>query len=182
MRKINSVLSIVIIVLFLLHMIMGSLLLLGIIPYIGAIMGTLPHLLGTAIFAHIIIGAKLGIDTLYAMKKSGVGYFSENKLFWVRRISGGAVLLFMILHASLFVRISHSGEYYPKLFDLPQLICSILFFISLMLHIASNIRPLVIALGAGKAETKIGSAAVILAILLLFAAVAFIYYFVRCQL
>ncbi|MBQ9382689.1 MAG: pilus assembly protein PilX [Ruminiclostridium sp.] len=179
MRKINAVLSIVMLALFLLHIIVGSLQLFGLMPGGSAVMQVLAWALVSAVAAHIVIGIKLTFDTLSAVKRSGTGHFSENKLFWARRISGFAVMLFMVSHIFVFMGSGSGGSFRLNLFDIPQLVCSLLFVLSLLVHIICNIRPLLLGLGVGKARRYIGDAAFVLSVLLLAAGAAFVVYFVR---
>lgn len=179
MRRSNAILGIVISALFLLHIIIGSLQLAELIPGGNAVMQAGSWLLIAAVIAHTVIGIKLTFDTLTAIKKSGAGYFRENKLFWIRRISGFAVMLFIAAHIILFMGHGSGGAFRLNLFDLPQLMMSILLVLSVMLHIVTNIRPLMIAFGARGAKDFIADMAVILSVLLLASGIAFVVYFVR---
>lgn len=179
MRKLNLFLSISIIVLFLFHIIVGSLQLFGLIPGGNAVMKILAWVLVTAVCLHIVIGVKLTADTLVAIKRSGKGYFRENKLFWVRRISGFAIIFFLVSHVFVFVGSNINGAFRLNLFDVPQLICSLLFVVSLLVHIISNIRPMLLGFGAGKARELIGDAVFVFSVLLLVSGAAFAVYFVR---
>jgi succinate dehydrogenase/fumarate reductase cytochrome b subunit len=165
--------------LFLLHIIVGSLQLFGLMPGGNAVMQALAWVLVSTVCVHIVIGIKLTIDTLSAMKRSGAGYFKENKLFWARRISGFAVMLFMVSHIFVFMGSSSGGAFRLNLFDVPQLVCSVLFVLSLLLHIITNIRPLMTALGAGKARHFIEDSVFVISVLLLASGAAFAVYFVR---
>ncbi|MBQ9385061.1 MAG: pilus assembly protein PilX [Ruminiclostridium sp.] len=179
MRKINAVLSIVMLALFLLHIIVGSLQLFGLMPGGNAVMQVLAWVLVSTVAAHIVIGIKLTFDTLIALKRSGAGYFSENKLFWTRRMSGFAVMLFMVSHIFKFMGSSTGGAFRLDLFDVPQLVCSVLLVLSLLVHIVSNIRPLLLGFGAGKPRELIGDSAFVISILLLISGAGFVVYFVR---
>ena len=179
MRKINAVLSIAMLALLLLHIIVGSLQLFGLMPGGNAVMQVLAWVIVSTVAAHIIIGIKLTFDTLSAMKKSGAGYFRKNKLFWARRISGFAVMLFLVSHIFVFAGSSSGGAFRLNLFDVPQLVCSVLLVLSLIMHIVSNIRPMLLGFGAGKARELIGDAAFVFSVLLLVSGAAFAVYFVR---
>ncbi len=179
MRKINAILGMVIFALFLLHIIIGSLQLSGLIPGGNIVMKAGSWLLIAAVGVHTVIGIKLTVDTLTAIKKSGASYFRENKLFWIRRISGLAVMFFIAAHIMLFMGHGSGGAFRLNVFDLPQLIMSILLVISVLVHIVTNIRPLMIALGSRGAKDFIADMAVIFSVLLLVSGAAFVVYYVR---
>ena len=100
MRKLNAVLSMLILVLFILHAVFGSFQILGIG---NTALKLLAWVSVCLIIVHTVIGIKLTWDTLRIQKKNGVSYFRENKLFWVRRISGFAVMLFIAAHIFVFM-------------------------------------------------------------------------------
>ncbi len=173
MRKLNAVLSITVLAFFLLHMIAGSLLMLGLIPYSRVLQHTLSGLLGLAVTAHAVVGLKLTFDTAAAIKKSGASYWRENLLFWTRRVSGLAVLLFMVPHIIIFA--NETGD--PGNFDAVKPICMIIFALSLLLHIVTNIRPLTAGLGKLSSGKTLMLSALVISFLLLAAGAAFIVYF-----
>ena len=179
MRKFNAILGIAIFALFLLHIIVGSLQLTGLIPGGNVFMQAGSWLLITAVCVHTAIGIRLTADTFTAVKKSGASYFRENKLFWIRRISGFAVMLFIAAHVILFMGHGSGGAFRLNLFDVPQLIMSILLVLSVLLHIVTNIRPLMLAFGARSGKEFIADMAVIFSVLLLVSGAAFAVYFVR---
>ena len=177
MRKINSVISMALVALFLIHAVAGGFMIAGIIsipPFMKAVSWTLAAL--TVI--HIAIGIKLTADTLIACKKSGVSYFKENKLFWARRISGFAAVAFMIVHVLIFnaasavpFRLNYFGEL--------QLVSQILMVIAVAVHVITNVNPLIISLGIKGLRKFAVDILVILAVILLFAGIAFIIYYLR---
>ena len=179
MRKFNAILGPVILAFFLLHIIIGSLQLTGLTPGGNTVMQIGAWLLIAAVGAHTVIGIKLTVDTLAAIKRSGASYFRENKLFWIRRISGFAVMLFIAAHIILFMGHGSGGAFRLNVFDVPQFIMSVLLVLSVLLHIVTNIRPLMIALGSRSAKEFIADIAVVFSVLLLFSGIAFVVYFVR---
>ena len=179
MRKFNAVLSISILVLFLIHMIVGSFQLFGFMPGGIAVMYAVTDTMLLGVVVHMVIGIKLTIDTLKAQKKAGVSYFRENALFWTRRISGFALMLFIAAHIVIFSGKGEGSGFRLNLFDVPQLLCSVLMVASLILHIVTNIRPLMIALGARSFGKFLADAGIVLSVVLLAAAAAFVVYFIR---
>ena len=68
-----------------------------------------------------------------------------------------------------------------SLFEVPQLITQILLVLSLVLHIITNIRPLMISLGMKSYKELVLDLALILSIILLFAGAGFTVYYFRWQ-
>ena len=88
-------------------------------------------------------------------------------------------MFFIAAHIMLFMGHGSGGAFRLNVFDLPQLIMSILLVISVLVHIVTNIRPLMIALGSRGAKDFIADMAVIFSVLLLVSGAAFVVYYVR---
>ena len=86
MRKLNAIVSLLLIILFLIHTIAGSFQMMKIIPGGNELMKDLSYFMLFMIGVHILIGTKLTIDSVKIGKKSGKFYFRENAVFWTRRI------------------------------------------------------------------------------------------------
>ena len=177
MRKINAILGPIMIILLLIHGIWGSLQLTSLTPGGAVLRSILSWIMVAAVALHIIIGIRLTVDTLIAIKKSGAAYFKGNEQFWIARISGLALLIFIIYHMCVFI--TPGGEIFRlNAFTGVQLAGHILLVLSLILHLAVNIKPLCIALGI--TSRKYGKdIVIILSVLLLVCAGAFIFYFLR---
>ena len=175
MRKLNAILSIVVLAVFVLHMAVDSLLMIGVINDYPVLQNSLSWLLLIVVAAHTVIGIKLTADTFASMKKSGVSYMNDNLLFWTRRISGFAVMLFIVLHMAIFI--NGNGE--KEIFDTFGLICSILFILSLILHIVTNIRPLISGLGKQCTGISISLTAFVFSLTVLASGAAFVIYYVK---
>ena len=173
MRKWNAVLTAAILLLFLAHAVFGSVLLIG--PYTKAAKA-LAHPLATLIVIHIILGVKLTADTLRVWKKTGVSYFSENRLFWARRISGLAIMVLMLFHLGAFGRMVN-GVYEMIPFSPPRLAAELLLVFSLAVHVTANVRPMLISLGVRRLKGAAGGILFVLSLLLLVATAAFILYY-----
>lgn len=177
MRKWNTIISIFIIILFLIHVIAGSFQLMKIIPGGNELMKNLSYFMLFLLAVHIIIGTKLTIDSIIIGRKSGRFYFKENALFWIRRITGFAMILLIVCHVVLF---TSKGEVFRlNNFDEVQLIFSILLVFTLLVHILANIRPLLIAFGFAGLRLYVKDVLLVLAIILLISAVAFVIYYLR---
>ncbi len=175
MRKFNTVLTAVIMVLFLIHAILGSFQMLG---TGNTVAKWLSWLSAGLVGVHMIIGVKLTADTLRAQKRSGAVYFRENLLFWSRRISGFAVMVLLMFHFTAFGY--YVGEAYRlRWFDTGRLVTQILLVLTLAVHIISNVRPMMIALGIKSLKEWAGDILFVLSVILLFAAAGFIVYYLR---
>ena len=179
MRKLNSVLAMGTVVLFLVHAAVGGLQLAGLLPGGSRVMTILAWAMVAFIALHTLIGIKLTADTLSAMRKSGAGYFRENKLFWVRRISGAAVMLFIVSHIVLFMGETYGGVFGLSLFDGVRLAGQILLVLSAAVHIITNIKPMMISFGIKNGRELSIDILLILSGVLVLAGAGFVVYYIR---
>lgn len=181
MRRANAVLTSLIMILFLIHMIWGSLELAGLTKGGNNLFSFLSCSMVVLIVIHVAISFKMTLDTIRVWKKSGVSYWRENRIFWVRRISGLALMLFMAIHVYIFSGQRLDGTYLLHFFGIMELLSQILMVVSLLVHLLTNIRPLKIAFGIEDRTNLRTDLLLVLAILLLLSAVAFAIYYVRWQ-
>ncbi len=175
MRKWNALLSILILALFLVHGILGAYMLTGI--------GTtavkpLAWVLFVLIGLHTAIGIRLTADTVRAARRAGVFYFRENKLFLVRRISGFAIMLFLALHLTAF-GYNTAGGYRLRPFGTFRLVTQLLLVLSAALHVISNVKPVMIALGIRGLRKYAADILLVLSAVLIFMAAAMYLYYLR---
>lgn len=175
MRKWNAVLTGAILALFLVHTILGGFQLLG----VGRTAVKVVAWIAVGLIAvHTILGVKLTIDTLKVRKRTGVGYFRQNALFWARRVSGFVVMVLLVFHLTAFG--DNSGaQYRLAWFDTAKLVTQLLLIASLALHILSNVRPVLISFGIRSLRARAGDILFILSAVMLFLAAAFIVYYIR---
>ena len=178
MRKLNAVITALILVLFLIHGVSGGFQLAGVIAGGSVIMKTLAYIMSALILLHTVIGVILTADTLKALGRSGAGYFKQNKLFWLRRISGLAVMVFIVSHIIIFIGVN-DGAYRLAEFGGVQLATQILLVVSIALHVISNAKPALISFGIKSFKEAGLDAALVLAGILIFAGIAFIIYYLR---
>ncbi len=175
MRKFNTILTALIMILFLLHAVFGAM------ELVGAGYNAL-KIIARACFGlvvvHTIIGIKLTIDTLRVSRKTGVSYFRENRLFWARRISGLAVMILLCFHMFAFGKTT-GGVYQLRPFTTVKLIAQIMLVLSIALHVLTNIRPALIAFGARGLKQHAGDILIVLSVVLLVFITAFIIYYLR---
>ncbi|MBP3796655.1 MAG: pilus assembly protein PilX [Ruminococcus sp.] len=179
MRKLNGIVSMCIIVLFLIHAAMGALQLTGLIPGGSLFMKAAAWTMVAFTVVHMVIGIKLTADTLKALKKSGAGYFRENRLFWIRRISGMAIIAFIAVHVMVFLGSQEGGAFRLTEFNAIRLAGQILLVVSVALHVISNIKPLMLGLGAKDHKALGADMLFVISVMLLLSGIAFVIYYIR---
>ena len=177
MRKINTIISVILMAVFLTHGVLGSLRLLN----VSSIAGKTLAWIGIGVMAaHICIGIILTVKTFIAQKKNGDKYLKQNALFWSRRASGLAILILVFFHIGAFgARIN--GNYVLYEFTAAKLTAHLLLLAALFIHMFINIRPLLIAKGVIKHKERRVDIFLILSVLVLFFSGAFIFYFAGWQ-
>lgn len=178
MRKWNTVISGLIMILLLIHAIVGGYQLFGTLPGGNQWVKILSWLMAILVVLHMIIGIRLTADTVKACRRSGVFYWKENILFLVRRISGFALVLLLLYHAVVFADLG-GGSFRLHLFEGPQLTGSLLLVITLAVHLLSNLRPLAVAFGRPGLRKLTVNLLLLLSVISLFCAAAFVIYYFR---
>ena len=176
MRRLNAILTAAIMVLFLLHGMMGSMVLLG---GNNSALKALAYVSVGLVLCHAVIGCKLTWDTVKAIRKSGKGYFRENLVFWVRRLSGVLVLVLVVFHMLSFSSQGSGLNYRLPWFTGIRLAENLLLVAAIGLHVLSNVRPAAIAFGIPGIKKWAGDILLVLTILLIFMAAAFLFYYHR---
>lgn len=179
MRRLNAVLTAAIMVLLLVHIVAGTLQTAGLLPGCSVVMKILAWGMLALIGVHTLIGVKLTADTLRITKKAGVSYPKENRLFWLRRISGLAIMVFIVCHVLIFMGNSRSGAFRLHVFAGAELATQILLVVSIAVHVLSNLKPLFIGLGIRRFRDILPDVLFILSVLLLAAGIGFALYFIR---
>lgn len=178
MRKINTVLSLLLLIILMIHGTMGSFMLLGISSSAGKVLAWI----GVAVLAaHTVIGIILTGKTIRTAKRAGGSrYLRQNALFWARRASGLAILILLFFHIGLFGGVQ-DGVYILFPFTTVKLVTQLLLIASVFVHVFMNIRPLLVSLGVIKYKERRGDLYLILSVLLLFMAGAVIIYYIGWQ-
>ena len=177
-RKINAWISICLLVIFIIHGISGGFVLMGMSGGGNPVLIALTMIMVVLVVIHAVIGVQLTIGTIRRIRRSGTVYMRGNRLFWARRISGLAIMIFLIFHLALFAA-SSSGVYRLKVFDGAQLIFGLLLAVSVAVHVLTNIKPVAISVGASGVKVYIKDILFVLALVMVFCAAAFIVYFIR---
>ncbi len=179
MRKFNAILTAAIMVLFLVHAVAGGFQLAGWLAGGSVIPQTAAWAMTVLVGIHTLLGIKLTANTLKAIRSSGASYYKQNRLFWLRRISGLAVMLFLIVHVVIFEGKGEGSSYRLSLFEGVQLASQILLVVSLALHILSNLKPAMLSFGIKSCKELGLDLLVVLSVLLLLMGAAFVVYYLR---
>jgi hypothetical protein len=178
LRKTNALISIGLVVLLLLHAIAGGFQLMGLIPGGSSLLEALAWLMLALLAGHMVIGVILTAQTLHTSAKAGAAYVRVNALFWVRRLSGFALALLLLLHLLLFVQ-TGTGVFRLHDFGPQELLGQLLLLMTLAIHLMCDIRPLAIALGLHSGRGFGRDILLILAVVMAFCALAFVVYYLR---
>ena len=143
MKKVNSVISLLLIIMVFVHGIFASLLMIGVIEKPNPIPAVICLVL---LLIHIILSIKLTVKTVKDAMSSGDKYEVENKMFVIRRLSGVIMVLLLIAHLVFYFG-PQIENFTSTPFTVVQLVLLILLVISLIVHIVTNIRPLMVSLG-----------------------------------
>ncbi len=179
MRRVNSILTIIMFILFTVHMVSGAFILLGIVPGGNEILAVVSFAFALILVIHALIGVKLTIDSLIACKRSGASYFKENRRFWAARISGFAIMLFVFSHMSSLGAKVTDGVPLLERFGVSELVLELLFVLSIAVHVILNVKPQLISLGFKGVKEYAIDILFVLSVLLLFAGAAFVVYYFR---
>ena len=180
MRKWNAIISVTVLALFLVHAVVGGFQIIGVLPGGSPVMKWLAWIMAALIGAHAVIGIVLTVQTLHAQRKAGVSYPKENRLFWTRRLSGFAVMLFIVCHLLIFaVQQGADGTVRLHPFGAAELVTQLLLVASVAVHVLTNIKPLLIAMGARGMRELFTDILLVLTLLLLFMGAAFVIYLIR---
>ena len=175
MRKVNAVLSAVILLMFALHAILGSFNMMG----AGSVTTkVLSWSMVALIVIHTVIGIILTGKSVSVWKKTGVSYFKENLLFWARRLSGFLIMILIFFHVTALSATNENGLRLPD-FDSFKLAMQLLLVASIALHVITNVKPVLISFGIKKLKPKAGDIIFWLTVLLLLSAAGFIVYYIR---
>lgn len=166
MRKWNTILSVLMLLIFMIHGIMGSFMLNGVGSSAGKLLAW--------------IGVILTVQSLQTAKQSGKRYLKQNVIFWARRASGMAILILLLFHIGLFGKVQN-GTYILFPFTTVKMVTQLLFVAAIFVHIFINIRPLLVSLGIISYKERRSDIYLILSVLLLFIAGAVILYYIGWQ-
>lgn len=177
MRKWNNILARVIIVLFLLHALMGSLMLLGLS---NISFKPLSWLLFAAVVLHGILGILATVKAVKSGRESGKWYLRQNAAYWTKRFSGLAILILLCFHISAYT-IRIGSAFFLKEFTVGRMIAQLLLIISIFLHLAVSVKSMLIAKGVTKFKERTIDWMMVLSLMMLLFAAAVVIYFIQWQ-
>ncbi|WP_409200330.1 pilus assembly protein PilX [Methanobrevibacter sp. DSM 116169] len=174
LKKLNLFISIILIILVLIHGIVGSTILLRVF-YID--LKDISWLAFDLILIHTVFGIIFTILPILSRKNNEKLYLKENRLFWIRRISGLLMLVLLCFHFYLFGGMEN-GQYVLYEFNIISLIIQILLTITLFVHIISNIRPMLNSLGIINYKKKNKRIFLILLIFFILFTISAVFYYI----
>ncbi|WP_080461149.1 pilus assembly protein PilX [Methanobrevibacter arboriphilus] len=173
-RKINAIISVLLILIILIHGIAGSTVLLGIsyfsfkwLAWIGIFL----------LIIHIFIGIKFTINSIAISNSHIKNYFRKNILFWIRRITGFGLIVLIFFHLGIYGQVI-DGTYVVFKFTTINMISQMLLIIFLFIHICSNINPLLISLGISNGFERKRKIFLILSSITLFLIMSILLYYI----
>ena len=174
MRKWNGRLAKLIIVLLLLHAMIGSFALMGLSTVHIA---PLAYLLAVAVMLHAALG---GAATVSALKSGARGsrlHLRENSTFWIKRVTGVAILLMAFYHFSVYTGVE-DGEFVLKEFTAFRMATQIVFVLVIFIHIFVSVKGMLVAGGVVKFRERMWDWILVLSIFMLFFCIAIVAYFI----
>ena len=178
MRRFNAILSMMILLLFLVHGIVGAFQLIGLMPGGSTVLRVLSWVMTGLILVHAVIGIKFMIEALLTAKKTKAPYLKENLLFWTKSVSGLAIMLFLLSHILIFVG-RQNGVFRLNYFGGFQLATQILLVLSIATHVIANVKPLMISFGIKSLKPYAKDILFVLSVVLFLAGVSFVIYYLR---
>ena len=178
MRKINGIIAMLVLVLFIIHGILGALNMMNIATVIVKV---LSHTMLSLIVVHAVLSIILTVRSVRTAVKTKAPYFRQNRVFWARRLSGILIMALVFFHMTAFGYTS-GGVFRLVPFDAFRLITQILFLLSVAVHIITNVKPVLITFGVKRLRPKAGDILFFVSVAMLFMAAGFIIYYIRWQL
>lgn len=90
-------------------------------------------------------------------------------------------MLLILTHIVIFLGNTESGVYRLNLFGTVQMISQILLELAIAVHVLTNIKPLMIALGVRGFREFFTDILLVISVLLCFCGIAFLIYYLRWQ-
>lgn len=177
MRKWNNILAQVIIVLFLFHALIESLVLLG-HSYIP--IKPISWLLLAAVIAHGVLGLLATVQAVKSGTASGKWYLRQNAGYWTKRFSGLVILVLLCFHPFAYSS-TVNGVFSLKEFTFGRMTAQLLLLLSVFIHLAVSVKSMLIAKGVLKFKERTAVWMVVLSLLTLFFAAAVVSYFIQWQ-
>ena len=154
-RKLNAIVSALLMISFVAHGITNGLYLVGVLP--EPIKG-IAHITELICWIHIVIGVFLTAQGIIASARSGALYPSLNRRYLAVRISGILIAVLMLQHV---IGASHAVDH--SVVPMNALVSDLLLVVSIAVHVACNIRPQFMSLGLpSESATRVAVALLVL--------------------
>lgn len=172
LRRINHILSIILLILLEIHVIFCSFLMFG---WSRVILEQVARVEFIVAMCHALIGMILTFRNrpLHNSNK----YIKENQFYWLRRVTGIGILILSLPHISMFVKWYDNTFAVLKEIKAVQLGMHMLFLAFILVHLAINIKPMLISMGVKKYKVVGAVIQGVTWILTVFAAIASIVYY-----
>jgi len=156
---------------------MGSFLLLG----IGTGAATTLAWVGLGlILVHTGLGVALTVQAMRSGREVGRWYLKQNAEFWIRRLSGVAIIILLFFHLGVYGE-TVAGSFGLQEFTAVKLITQLLLIAALFIHIFVNLRPLLISLGIIRHRERRVDLFLVASVFLLFFTSAVLFYYIGWQ-
>ena len=172
MRKINTILVLIIMLLLTDHIVFACMHLLGLN---AGVLKPLAMMMMLFTVLHAIVSLIVTIRAEKVGINTKARYSKENKEFWARRVSGMFILVLALLHGYIMFK-NEKGV--PRIASMPKVLsfATPLLIIFILIHIMTNVKPLLISLGVKNIDKKERIIKLILTVFLLFALGSYIYF------
>lgn len=173
LRRINHILSIILLIFLEIHIIASSFLMFG---WSRVILEHVARVEFILVMCHALIGMILTFRN--RPLRNSNKYMKENRLYWLRRVTGIGILILAMPHISMFVKWHDDTFAVLKKIKAVQMGMHMLFIAFIMVHLAINIKPMLISMGVKKYKVVGAIIQAVTGIFTIFAAIASIVYYV----
>lgn len=175
MRKWNRIIVEIMLVLFLLHGLIGSFLILGIS---SISLKPLAHILLGLVLIHAVIGMVLTKDAVKSGKQTGHWYVGANAGFWIKRISGVAILVLLCFHVGAYTTVV-DGKLFLTEFTWIKMVAQLLLIFAILIHLIVSIKPMLIRKGVIHHKERKVDYLLVISIFYLIFVIAVISYYIQ---
>ncbi len=175
MRKLNEWIVKIMIILFLIHGLFGSFLMLGIS---SISLKPLAYTLLILVLSHAVIGMMQTKNAVKSGMRSGHWYKGLNAAFWIKRISGVAILVLLCFHIGAYTT-EVNGKFFLAEFTWMKMVTQLLFVLAIGIHLFVSIRPMLIRRGIIKYKERTVDYLLVLAIFHMIFVAAIISYYIQ---
>ena len=172
MRKINTIIVLIIMLLLIDHTVFACMHLLGMN---AGVLKPLAMMMLLFTVIHAIVSLLVTIKAEKVGISTKARYNKENRQFWSRRVSGVLVLVLALLHGHMMMK---NGNGVPRIARMPKVfgLATPLLIVCIWIHLLTNVKPLLISLGVRNQDKKERIIKVLLTVLFIFALGSYIYF------